>query len=890
TGKKITINGSDTADYDKAKVECFNCHKMGHFARECKVPRNQENKTRNQEATRTTVNIEDTSSKAMLEINGAGFDWSYMIDNEAPIKMAFMDLSDLEDIKIKNSEIVVLKSKLEKISNEKDAFETKIEIFENASQSLDKLIESQVTDNSKKGLGYVSYNAVLPPHTKRFSPPRIYLSYTGLPEFAEPSVQSYRVKPIEVVTQKSSVKILALIKENNGAPLIEDWESDEEDKVESPLEKKRKTIDPSEDKVEVEIPKKMTNLLGDQSNMLRCKEHKDLGVTRGIRIILNQRNQNNLKSYQLGNISYLTDFKEFDRGYVAFGGRAKDGKITSKGTIRTANESHVLLKVPRKNNMYSVDIKNIAPKKNLTCRVAKATNDESMLWHKRLGYINFKNINKLVKDNLVRGLPSKHFVNDQTCVACLKGKQHKVSFKSKIQNFISQPLFMLHMDLFGPTSVSSIMHKKYCFVITDDFSRFTWVFFLATKDETSKILKSFITEIEILVDKKVKIIRCDNGTKFKNRLMNEFCKEKRGRTPALRFMRPFGCYVTIPNTFDHLGKFDGKSDEGFFVGYSTNSKAFGVYNTRTRKVEENLHIKFLENKPLIAGDGPKWIFDIDTLIESMNYILVIARTNSNNFAGKGASFDADNDGPSIESEIDNQERPNHENSTKDINTVRQSINTASSNINTVSPTVNTVRLMNDFFGTDNNIRSLDGVELDISNISTTYLVPTTPNTRINKDHSLYNVISDIHSGMDVKSAFLYGRIKEEVYVCQPLGFEDPGYLDKDNGFRRGKIDQTLFIKRQKEDIPLVQVYVDDIIFGSTKKKLCTEFEVLMHDKFQMSSIGELTFFLGLHVKKKLDGIFIIQDIYVDEILRKFKYEDVKPASTSMDKEKALLKD
>nr|GEX46075.1 putative ribonuclease H-like domain-containing protein [Tanacetum cinerariifolium] len=125
--------------------------------------------------------------------------------------------------------------------------------------------------------------------------------------------------------------------------------------------------------------------------------------------------------------------------------------------FKLADESQVLLKVSRKNNMFSFDMKNIVPQKDLTCLLAKAINDESMLWHRRLGYINFKNINKLVKDNLVRGLPSKRFENDQTCVACLKGKQHKVSFKSKIHNSISQPLFMLHIDLFGPTFVQTLM-------------------------------------------------------------------------------------------------------------------------------------------------------------------------------------------------------------------------------------------------------------------------------------------------------------------------------------------------------------------------------------------------------------------------------------------------
>ncbi|GKB77197.1 putative ribonuclease H-like domain-containing protein, partial [Tanacetum coccineum] len=171
--------------------------------------------------------------------------------------------------------------------------------------------------------------------------------------------------------------------------------------------------------------------------------------------------------------------------------------------------------------------------------------------------------------------------------------------------------------------------------------------------------------------------------------------------------------------------------------------------------------------------------------------------------------------------------------------------------------------------------------------------------------------------MDVKSAFLYGTIEEEFYVTQPPGFKDPDHPDKvykvvkalyglhqaprawyetlanyllGNRFKRRKIDQTLFIKKQKGDIFLVQVYVDDIIFGSTNKDLCTGFEKLMKDKFQMSSMGELTFFIGLQVQQKEDGIFISQDKYVDEILKKFNYTDVKSASTPVDLEKPLVKD
>ncbi|GJX79394.1 putative ribonuclease H-like domain-containing protein [Tanacetum coccineum] len=170
--------------------------------------------------------------------------------------------------------------------------------------------------------------------------------------------------------------------------------------------------------------------------------------------------------------------------------------------------------------------------------------------------------------------------------------------------------------------------------------------------------------------------------------------------------------------------------------------------------------------------------------------------------------------------------------------------------------------------------------------------------------------------MDVKSTFLYGTIEEEVYVNQPLGFVDPKFPKKvykvekslyglhqaprawyetlstyllDNGFYKGKIDKTLFIKRVKDDILLVQVYVDDIIFDSTKKSLCTNFEQIMHKRFQTSSMGELTFFLGLQVKQKEDGIFISQDKYVSEILKKFGFSSIRTTNTHMETNKALTK-
>ncbi|GJS45455.1 putative ribonuclease H-like domain-containing protein [Tanacetum coccineum] len=462
-------------------------------------------------------------------------------------------------------------------------------------------------------------------------------------------------------------------------------------------------------------PKAIVSAAGNPQYTLQYKGIFDSGYSRHI----------------TGNKSFLTDYQEVDGGFVAFTRSPKGGKITRKGKIRTGkldfedvyfvkelkfnlfsvsqmcdkknnvlfteteclvpspdfkllDESKVLLKVPRQNNMYSFDLKNVVPLEGLTCLFAKATIDESNLCHRRLGLINYKTMNKLVKGNLVRGLPSNLFENDHTYVACQKGKQHKASCKTKLVSSINQPLQMLHMDLFGPTSLRSINHKIYCLVVTDDYSRFSWVFFLATKDETSGILKTFINGIENQINHKVKIIRCDNRTEFKNNDMNQFCGMKgikrefsvaktpqqnraeaistacyvqnrvivtkphnktpyellHGRPPSISFMRPFGCPVTILNTLDPLGKFNGKVDDGFFVGYSINRKTFRVFNTRTRKVEENMHITFLENKPNVTGSGLDWLFDIDLLTNSMNYEPVTVGNQTNKNAGMKDNVDA----------------------------------------------------------------------------------------------------------------------------------------------------------------------------------------------------------------------------------------------------------
>ncbi|KAK1432072.1 hypothetical protein QVD17_08962 [Tagetes erecta] len=186
----------------------------------------------------------------------------------------------------------------------------------------------------------------------------------------------------------------------------------------------------------------------------------------------------------------------------------------------------ILMCAPRKNDTYLLDMNSKESTSSVTCLLSKASSSEAFLWHRKLGHVNFDNINKLVKHNLVRGLPIKDFSVVEKCMACAKGKQHKKSHKSKMINSISCPLELLHADLFGPISVKSIAKKSYCLVVTDDFSRYYWVCFLSNKGETAGTFKSLFLKIETISGKKVKAIRSDNGTEFQNHIFDSFCEEK----------------------------------------------------------------------------------------------------------------------------------------------------------------------------------------------------------------------------------------------------------------------------------------------------------------------------------------------------------------------------
>nr|GEY04305.1 putative ribonuclease H-like domain-containing protein [Tanacetum cinerariifolium] len=464
-------------------------------------------------------------------------------------------------------------------------------------------------------------------------------------------------------------------------------------------------------------------------------------------------------------------------------------------------------------------------------------------------------------------------------------------------------------------------------VVTDDFSRFTWTFFLRTKDETSSILRNFITKIENLKDLKKDIRRefsnartlQQNGVAerrnrtlieaartmladakipvtfwaeavnttcyVQNRVLVNKSQNKtpyelfNSRIPAIRFLRPFGCHVMILNTLDRLRKFDAKGDEGYFVGYSLSSKAFRVFNKRTKKVEENLHVDFLENKLIEKGDVPSWLFNIDTLTNSMNYVPVVVvgtsstnilahmKTSNDTIRNSDAQYDSqkEQDCNADAFEDSGISNPTTTSKVPSADHMEPAVSlTVESKILTVSSPVPTVFL---------------DISPEIQEEGIYYEEVFAPVARIETIRlflAYASLIGFIVYQMDVKSIFLYGTIDDEVYVMQPPGFQDPEFLE-----RLYKVEKAMYGLHQaprawyERRILLVQVYVDDIIFGSSNPQLCREFEALMHDKFQMSAMSELNFFLRLQVLQKKNGIFLSQDKYVGDILKKFGYSDVR---------------
>ncbi|GJV11333.1 putative ribonuclease H-like domain-containing protein [Tanacetum coccineum] len=788
-----------------------------------------------------------------------------------------------------------------------------------------------------------------------------------------------------------------------------------------------------------------------------------------------------------------------------------------------------LLKGSRSTNLYTISIDDMM-KSSPICLLSKASKSKSWLWHRRLNHLNFGTINDLARKDLVRGLPRLKFEKDHLCSACQLGKSKKFSHKPKSENTNMEVLHTLHMDLCGPMRVQSINGKKYILVIVDDYSRFTWVKFLRSKDETPEFVINFLKQIQVGLNKTVRYIRTDNGTEFVNQVMSKYYEgvgifhqksvprtpqqngvvERRNRTlveaartmlifskapmflwaeavatacytqnrslihtrhnktpyelvhdkkPDLTFLRVFGalCYPT--NDSEDLGKFQAKADIGIFVGYAPSKKGYRIYNKRTRRLMEKIHVTFDEihqsMAPVRMSSGPEPIImtpgqlnsglaptdkELEMLFQPMfdeyskqsrvNEPVPSATADDAQVVPPGTSLSTTiaQDAPSTSASLSTSnmyhpvrhpgiaEEPTltdspitHEALHPSFNPVAGepgSAQSSSGNVNSAEP--NQVTQPPDLSEMDQRSPLVDNIvgnpsrpvstrkqlvsdalwccfhtelskvepknfkmaviedcwfqamqdEFTIFDLNVWELVPRPIYVMVIALKWIYKVKLDEYGDvlknkarlvakgyrqeegidfeesfapvarieairifianaatknmiiyqMDVKTAFLNGDLQEEVFVSQPEGFEDqdnPTHVYRlkkalyglkqaprawydtlskfllANNFFKGAVDPTLFTRKSGKHILLVQIYVDDIIFASTYHNACHIFSKEMSSKFQMSMMGQMSFFLGLQVSQSPRGIFINQAKYALETLKKYGMDLSDPVDTPM---------
>nr|GEV60583.1 hypothetical protein [Tanacetum cinerariifolium] len=1024
TGKKISIQWTDVAGFDKSKVKCFNCHKMGHFARECRAPRSQDRGRRDNY--RQWSKVEEQDLKALIAIDGVGWDWSFMAneeenhdlaaDEEAPTEFALMaktsaesevfdnslcsktckkntdslnsniieltdKLSDSENmlyhyklglsqvearlvefnnqevkfyekirglelkVEFKTETIECLTNKLELLKKEKEGLDSKLTGFQSASKDIDNLLESQRSDKNKEGLGYSAVLLLLlkptpavESNTDDLQNKNPSVTQTGSSDstiLSKPAIKfvktvdrptKNKTDKVEIV-KKPVVQYAKLYKKTSKKSNVRGnqrncnnlksqqlgenfvmrnkacfncgyfdhlsydcglWEKKgrvcpKNNYTHKSMQPKtashkpnRSPMRPTRPNMNAVQPKWTSFYKPAHSYVKRPFQRRSTFGTKfqAPRVpTVNKKFSTVNRKFPTVNRKFPTDYEPFDGGYVSF---SQGGcKITGKGTIKTecivlgqnfklTDNTNMLLMTPRQHSMYSIDLNNVVPNKDLTCLVAKASADECMLWHRRLGHLNIKTMNRLVRHNLVRGLPSKYFDNGHTCVACLKGKQHKASCKTKLVNSVTKPL----------------SHFAYGLI---------WPYFYL----------------------KVKIIRCDNGGEFRNKEMNDFCLRKRikkefnnartpqqnglakrrnrtlieaartmladaklpvtfwteavntacyvqnrvlvnksqnktpyelfnGRTPAIGFLKPFGCHVMILNTLDHLEKFDAKGDKGTKEAAGQDVKK-NVSSLRYISLPNWFHKAHLESSISNAPDT----CNADAPKSNGNFNPTATLTNPS--ADHMETLAVETLIPTASSPVPNACLDDSPQLSSDSRFISKRV-TSQDDTPSLDNILTLTNRFKDILGVTTNTDDSNGVEADLGNMENHISASPTLTFRIHKDHPKSQIIGPVDTPVQTRT------------------------------------------KKQRGDFILVQVYVDDIIFRSLNLQLCREFEALMHEKFQMSAMGELNFFLGLQVLQKKDGIFLSQDNYVGDILKKFRYSDVRSANTLMDKENPWGKD
>ena len=694
-------------------------------------------------------------------------------------------------------------------------------------------------------------------------------------------------------------------------------------------------------------------------------------------------------------------------------------------------------------------------------------------WHRRLGHLSFDLLCRLSSMNLIDGLPKLKFEKDLVCAPCKHGKMIAASHAPVTQVMTERPGELLHMDTVGPARVRSAGGKWYVLVVVDDFSRFSWVFFLESKDEAFQFIHDLVLKLKNeLSNNTVRAIRSDNGTEFKNARMKAFCSEqgldhqfsspyvppqngvverknrtlvemartmldehktprrfwaeaintacyvanriflraflgktsyelRYGRCPKVSHFRVFGCKCFILKK-GNLDKFESRSSDGLFLGYALQGRAYRVLNLDNNRIEETCEVTFDETMPcfssaiMCAGDDEigQSIFEdeVDGLdddndapedpaaLEAAPIQMpssIIDNGPSEFFtstADPTVASTVDHEPAAIEGEaISERTAPRH---IQRHHPPQQMIGNLNERTTRYKSRNHCVFAHSAFVASfeprdvghalsDSNWVNAMHEELENFERNRVWVLVDPPssckpigtkwvfkNKQGEDGLVVRNKARLVAQGfcqkegidygetfapvarleairillafaasrgfklyqMDVKSAFLNGYIEEEVYVKQPPGFEHPKFPDRvfklqkalyglkqaprawyarlktfllENGFKMGSVDKTLFLLRQGHDSLIVQIYVDDIIFGGSSHALVAKFADSMSKEFEMSMMGELTFFLGLQIKQTQEGTFVHQGKYTMDVLKKFNMADAKPISTPIPTSAAL---
>nr|GEY92857.1 retrotransposon protein, putative, unclassified [Tanacetum cinerariifolium] len=529
-----------------------------------------------------------------------------------------------------------------------------------------------------------------------------------------------------------------------------------------------------------------------------------------------------------------------------------------------------LLTGNRRSDLYTISLQE-STSSTLLCLMAKASPTQAWLWHQRLSYLNFDYINLLSKKDVVIGLPKLKFVNDQLCSSCEVSKAKRSLFKSKAVPSLKGRLNLLHMDLCGPMPVASINGKKYILLIIDDYSRYTWTLFLRSKDETLEVIKEFLTMIQRNLQALVITVRTDRGTLFLNKTLNLFLKEEgidhqtsTARTPEQNDMSETSVANAHNLSQQELDLLFGPLYAEFFTAgtSSVNKSSSPTNNSNQQDTQRTTNIQ-----PISEPSTPTYVH---------------AEENNDNQVEEEHLQDDEFTHP-----LYHPLEQVHRNPSKPVQT-RQQLATDPEMY--MFALTQRGMLRKRVLILKNHLLQLHAWKLFGFS-----------------SHMLHTSLFPIYQ-MDVKIAFLNGPLKEEVYVAQPEGFVDPDHPEKvyrlmkalhglkqapkawydelskfltSKGFTKGTIDPTLFTIRYEEDILIMQIYLDDIIFGSTNPKYSKRFEKLMHNRFDMSLMREMKFFLGLQIHQSPRGIFINQAKYALEILRKHGMEKGQSIGTPM---------